>query len=535
MKLLPYFFALGLFSILLTAGFLVYKDFGVPVDEPYQLELAIKNHRYIFHGDPVLLSDRDRYHGAIVELPLFWVATRFTGPETVYVRHILLYLAFLASLVIFYLLSLRLFHNPWWGLLAVSMLAVSPRIFSDTFYNSKDIAFMDVFILAIWTLFLVIDVQEKQKLLYTGILVGVHAFTCSLLIDTRIAGMMIVPISVLLLAIANFKIYQSWRRVLIFAILYLTLTTGLTILFWPVLWHNPFHEFINAFQQLSKYEAYGKAVIFQGHSYPSDTLPWQYLPVWIGISTPIIVLAGFIIGFGDWIRSTILSFQNTTIRMREILWGWISDLGTLHWLTIIGWLAIPIFTVYLFHSVLYNGWRHLFFIYPAVVLFSVRGFSELHKWLSQLTGRRTAVTVLTVLVLAMGVFEPLWFLVRYYRYGTVYFNQLAGDPATIRQRFETDYWGLSYKEAIDFILSTDKSSKIPIYMADVSGLDYINSELPPEQKARLVVLKSPDDGASYFVGNFSFHPDEYQYSKSSSEYYSITVQGMKILVVYKFH
>jgi hypothetical protein len=529
---LPYLLAFGLLILLLISGLLLNKDFGVPVDETYQLQIAQKNHSYVFNHDPALLSFKDRYYGVAFELPLFWVTTRFKGPETVYVRHLLLYLAFLASLAIFYFLSLRLFRNPWWGFLAVCMLALSPRIFSDSFYNSKDIAFMDVFILAIWTLVINLDIPGNRKTTTTFLLVIAHALASALLIGTRIVGVMIVPMSVILVGIALLAARKSWKRILALIALYLVITAGLTILFWPILWHDPIHEFINAFQQMSRYNVYGKGVLFQGQFYPSDALPWRYLPVWISISTPIIILAGFVVGFGDWISGIILYFRQESLGKLNTVYKWISDLETLHWLAIIGWLAIPILSVFLFNSVLYNGWRHLFFIYPAIVLFSTRGFLSLYTWLLKLTGKHTKAILIVVVILAVGFFEPISFLIRYPRYGTVYFNQLAGDPQTLRKRFELDYWGISYKEAIDYILATDKSDQIPIYIADVSGLDYINSVLSPEQKARFDVLKSPDDGARYFIGNYSFHPNEYY--PSNLEYFSIDVRGTKILAIYRF-
>jgi hypothetical protein len=531
-KYLPILLAIGLFLFLLAAGFSLYKDFGVPVDEPARIQDAIKNHRYIFQGDTSLLSLPDRYHGMTFELPLFWAATRFKGPEMVYVRHLLLYLAFLASLAIFYFLSLRLFFNPWWGLLAVCMLALSPRIFSDAFYNSKDIALMDVFILAIWTLLININITKKRKTITQLLLVSAHALVSALLIGTRIVGVLIVPLSVILLGIAFYTSKKSWKWILVFIALYLVLTAGLTVLFWPVLWRDPLHEFINAFQQLSRYEEYGKGVLFQGLFYSSTALPWQYLPVWISISTPIIILIGVVIGIGNWLQEIFLFFRKKLGKTLAVFSQWISNLGTLDWLAIAGWLTIPVISVYFFHSVLYNGWRHLFFIYPAMVLFSTRGFSSLFNWLVKITKRQTLSIIILVFILAIGFLEPASFLVRYPCYGTVYFNQFAGDPKTLRQRFETDYWGLSYKEAIDHILSTDPSDKIPIYMSDVSGLDYINSELPPEQKVRLVVLKSPDEGARYFIGNYSFHPGDYY--PASQVFYAIDVRGIQIIIVNKF-
>jgi hypothetical protein len=533
LKRSPYFFLFGLFIILLIIGFYTYKDYGVPIDETYQRQVALKNHTYIFNRDPSLLSFKDRYYGVTFELPLFWAATRFTGPETVYIRHLLLYLAFLASLMVFYLLSFRLFRNPWWSLLAVCLLAFSPRIFSDAFYNSKDIAFMDVFILAIGTLLLVIDRTRRQDWTFTVLLVCLHAFTSALLIGTRIIGVMVVPMSMILIGIGIYGAGRSWKQVLFLSVFYLVLTAAFTILIWPVLWHDPLREAINAFRQMSKYLEYGKGVLYLGNFYPSDTLPWHYLSVWIGISTPIIVLLGFIIGITDRIVRLYHSFPKGKERVIKGFFKWLSDQETLQWITVLAWLIVPLIAIDWFHSVLYNGWRHLFFIFPPIVLLSTHGFYALHKYFSERTRRPTLSTIIIAIALVVGLFEPISFLSRYHRYGTAYFNQLAGDPKTLHQRFEIDYWGLSYKEAIDYILATDKSDKIPIYMADVSGLDYIKSMLSPDQEARFVVLDSPDKGARYFIGNYSFHPNDYY--PSNLEYYSIIVRGDKILVVYRFN
>jgi len=49
-----------------------------------------------------------------------------------------------------------------------------------------------------------------------------------------------------------------------------------------------------------------------------------------------------------------------------------------------------------------------------------------------------------------------------------------------------DYWGLSYKQGIDFILANDSSKSIKIFVADPPGQDYINSGLTSENKARLI-------------------------------------------------
>jgi len=528
------FAVLAFFISLLAIGVSIYKDFGVPTDDPAQAQIAVWNHRYIFKGDPTLLTFKDRYYGATFELPLLWIQSRFANPNKLFTRHFILYLAFLVSLVILYFLSRRLFRNPWWGLLTVILLAASPRIYTDAFYNSKDIPFMEMFILAVGTLVLFFDTLKKKRSgLVTWALLGVHALTSGLLIGTRIAGIAIIPISIILLVAVEWGSHKTWKHGLAAILIYLTLTAGFTVLFWPILWHDPLGEFINAFQQMSKYNVYGKAVLYLGQYVGSDALPWHYLPVWIGISTPLVVLAGLLPGTLDWIRSAV---EVIRAGVRSKLTGFaeaVSDPETLGWLAVIGWLVIPVAAIYWFHSVLYNGWRQMYFIYPPLLLLSTRGFLALYRWFVRLTGRPFLVKLVTLLVLAVGLAEAVGFMIRYHPNEYLYFNQLAGDPATLRQRFELDYWGLSYKQAIDYILAHDPSNAIRLFVADPPGLDYIYTALVPQSKSRLVIVENQDDNINYFVGDFLFHPSDYFTNKP--EYYSITVHGTKIIVVYHIH
>jgi hypothetical protein len=523
--------ALIFFLALLVIGLLIYKDFGVPYDETSLVQIAAWNHRYIFKGDPALLSFQYRYYGVVYELPLFWLSTRFVKPEGVYVRHLVLFLAFLASLVVFYLLSRRLFRNPWWGILALVFLGVNPRIFADAFYNSKDIPFMEMFVLAFGSLVLFLDrAKEKRSLFALSGLVGLHALASALLVDTRVAGIAIVPLSLLLMAAVGLGSPGYWKQTLVSVFGYLILTAGLIILFWPVLWHDPVGEFISAFQQMSKYD-YGKAVLYLGKYIGSHALPWHYLPVWIGISTPLVVLAGLLPGLLDWLRSVVEAVGGGIKGRLNGLAVAVSDPETLGWLAVIGWLVIPVTAIYWFHSVLYSGWRQMYFIYPPLVLISTRGFIALYGWFRRHTLRPIGVISATLLILAAGLAEPVGFMLRYHPNENVYFNRLAGDPAALRQRFELDYWGLSYKQAIDYILAHDPDKAIPIFFADSHGLDYINSALSSQQRSRLIVLDNQDKGARYFVGDFLFHPADYY--PASKEYFSIIVRGVKIIVVYR--
>jgi hypothetical protein len=199
------------------------------------------------------------------------------------------------------------------------------------------------------------------------------------------------------------------------------------------------------------------------------------------------------------------------------------------WAVVIGWLAIPVAGVYIFHSVLYDGWRHMYFIYPAIVLISVHGFKVLFERLLHFHFISNGIRIAAGLFLLAGLAEPIWFMVRYHPHENVYFNALAGDPLTLGKRFELDYWGLSYKQAVDFILANDPSHIIKIFIVNPPGRDYINSGLSLEQKSRLTIVDDPAN-ANYFVSEFRWHPEDYPYAH---EFYSIKVRGTKIMVVYQ--
>ena len=508
------------FIALILLGCLVYKSYGIPWDESVQTQIGALNYRYIFKGDSALLSFPDRYYGAVFELPMLWITSRFSIP-----RHLIIFLIFVFGLIPFYLLGRRLFHNSWSALLATVILTISPRIFADAFYNSKDIPFMVASITAVWTLVVLGDTfRQRRHWLRVAEIIFLHATTCAVLIATRVAGIMIVPLTFILLILITLETPVFWKLVLSMAFVYLTLTAGLSILFWPILWRNPWTQFIHAFGVMSQYP-FGRGVLYAGQYFPAENLPWHYLPAWIGMTIPLIVLAGILPGIIEWIRSIFPVFRWN--EKGQVLKSLASEI--IPWLVVAGWLAIPVAAIYIFHSVLYDGWRQMFFIYPPIVLISVRGLIVLYHFIVRLPFSLNGMRIIAGVILIAGLAEPVWFMVRYHPYENVYFNALAGTPSTLRQRYELDYWGLSYKQGIDYILANDPGKSIKIFVSDPPGQDYINSGLSSNNKSRLKSVSDPSD-ANYFVSVFRWHPEDYPYT---DEFYSINVRGTKIMVVYR--
>jgi hypothetical protein len=437
---------------------------------------------------------------------------------------------------VFFLLARRLFRHTGWALLAVLFLCASPRLFADAFYNSKDIPFMAVFITAVWAMLLLIDqVQSGASFLTTAARLGWHSLVTGALISTRVAGILIPALTVILLLAAVIQDTRQMKRSLLLLVLYLSLTAGLTLLFWPILWHAPMQEFIQALGQMSNFP-YPMQMLYQGQFYNVGDLPWHYLPVWFGVTTPLVIVALGAAGI------IVNAFQQASRlqpawKVRRLLRA-LCQPEQRGWLAVSIWLAAPVAAVYILHAALYDGWRHMFFVYPAWVLFAVNGLRHMLRWLAGKPGLKPdwlswgkfnlGQAALAALV-CLGLAEPLVFMLRCHPHQNVYFNWLAGSSQTMRSRFELDYWGLSYKQAIDYILAHEAADQILIYLNNPPGRQYIDNTLPPQDSARLV-RTSELSQARYFVTEFRWHPQDYPFPPA---WYSIQVRGVEIMAVYK--
>ena len=141
------------------------------------------------------------------------------------------------------------------------------------------------------------------------------------------------------------------------------------------------------------------------------------------------------------------------------------------------------------------------------------------------------INIIFILIIASSLIHTAQFMIRYHPHQNVYFNILAGkNMKEVKNSFELDYWGLSYRQALEYILKNDKDKIIKIYVANACGW-YNSLILPSDDRKRLVYVKRDSlDEAKYFISNYRWHKDEYPYE---DEYFSIKIGGTKIMVVYR--
>ena len=138
---------------------------------------------------------------------------------------------------------------------------------------------------------------------------------------------------------------------------------------WPYLWTLSINEFLNFFESFKV--GSNPDVYFNGIFYNSKYLPTSYIPVWILISTPEIIILSFLVGFIFLIRRIFKRF----ISIKENSFFddlWRGNNEKIDFFLFLSFIQIVI--VYLsFNLSLYSGWRHFLFLHYFIIYFSIYG------------------------------------------------------------------------------------------------------------------------------------------------------------------
>lgn len=502
-KLFIFVFFLAFF--LLGVG--IYKDYGFSWDDPISRNNGVVAYEYVTGQGSRLLTYVDADYGTAFELPLVALEKifRLTSTRQIYfMRHLATYLFFFIGTIYFYSLARR--RYGWaTGLLGVCFLILSPRIFADSFYNSKDVGLLSGLCIAVYTMTYFLDKMTWKRAL-------VHGIVSAFVVDMRMPGIMIVGLTVGFFSLDLLFLSDkrnAWQTNVPAFLYYLLFFCLFTILFWPYLWVNPVGHFVEAYQSLSQFSRWDDTLLYFGAYIKGSEIPWHYPFVWIGITTPIVYLGLFFIGF----LSILWRFGRNFIHAYK---AYRDDL------IFLSWFAVPLMTVVLFHSVLYDGWRQLYFIYPGFILTALGGIEMIKK-------RRTLLFCTGVIVV-MNEISVVLFMVFYHPNQYMYFNGLAGRMESVKKNFELDYYGLTFRKGLEYIARTDRDPKITVFFSH--GIQNTIDILPEADKKRFVPQDKPE-GAKYILTNYRWHPQEY--GEELDRVYAVAVDGAIVMSVYKFY
>ena len=474
--------ALLALAVFLLGGLAVLDDYGVTIDEVTHAETAAQNFRYLT-GDAPALAEVKAIFGIAFKGTLL-LAERALGVAEgrgVYLsRHLLTHLFYLVGGLFAYLLAARLFGNRLLALFAMLVFLLHPRLYGHSFVNYRDIPFFAMFTV---TLFLAHRAFRRDTLAAFALL----GFGVGALVNLRVAGLLLFAAVPSMRAI-DFAFATAWaerKRVLLStgAFALAGMLTFFALL--PYVWIDPIARAGRWWMLFASHPGY-QIELFRGTRYVSTDFPWSYLTVWFSISSPpfalLLGLAGgaAILAWG--IKARGRGLRNTRLRF---------------WMLLIGCIALPIASVMLYDVTLYNGWRHLYFLWAPFSLLAALGLRRL-----ALMPRRRRFRYAAYGTAGAGVAATLVSIVLLHPNEQVYFNAFVDRvaPERLRTQYPMDYWRNSMRQALEWLLDQRPSASVNAHSLSEHRGGMIEENiamLPRKERDRLSM--SPDLEAAVLV------------------------------------
>lgn len=476
-------FALLLFLTYLLTGLWIAPDFGVPLDEQTQRAIGIVNNQFITRGGEGILEHR--YYGPIFETTAFWleqlIAPSGDSRHELLIRHYYLFLIVAFSAVAVYRSAWLVYGSGIPATAAAAMYVLHPRIFAESFYNSKDVLFMAILAWALYFFLAWLRSKKQSQLLGFAIASGIMA-------SLRIQGLYFPVLALLVWVLATRPSGKTLLRTCSVAGLVCLVSL---IAVYPYLWLNPPAHLWEVIRT-ARHFPWPWGTLTNGVYVLSRQTPWHYLPLWITVTTPLLFIGALVCG-------SVKSIGN--LRQPAYL------------LLLTSWL-LPILLAMALQAPMYDGWRHYYFVWPAMALTAAATFTLLARPVLQF-----------LLLAAIGIFPGID-IVRSHPHSMVYFNAyLRLERNQLHDRWEMDYWGLGYRSALEKLL--EQQDTVKVYAWD-QGIELNKRILPSAQRER--VKSVPREEAQFIIENLR-GPKRQGYPGKIE--FSLTPLGDTSLVVFR--
>lgn len=442
----------------------------------------------------------DRDHGAAVFYPITWIyaVNNYNSFWGNIIWHTYIYcFNFLAVIALYYLVK-EIFDKKI-AIISTLLYFLTPAMFAQAHYNNKDMVLLSLAVVTFYTGF---KMTQKEDVKW-AILFGVSG---AFFANMKIIG---IPMwgFVLVCTIAERIIRKKFNKKLLLAILISTIVAlGVYCLITPAIWSNPIEYIVMTIDQAKNYR-WMDYVLFNGHAVSSSStgIPRKYLPVMITLTTPIGILILMVLGLAGMVKAVINKKAES-----KILYGIYAAICGL----------IPLAYGVLSAAVVYNGWRHFYFVYASMILFAAFGvyFVLSFKKEKIFIAILAAYTLFLLSEVIAG--NP-------YQYG--YYNEFA--RFFVEDRFETDYWDMSFKQAVEYIAKNDSSEHITLSGCDNPTRWGINPAIRAIRGRDRLRLESIDDWmqADYVLVNYGYAK---LYSQEDLKYLEENRECVKVFKTY---
>ena len=477
--------------------------------------------------------------------PLFLLCNRCSRYALMLAWHTWTFLLFMMGVAALYFIARELFScSRRFGCAASLLLYLTPRMFAAGHYNNKDIVLLSLTLLVfLFGIRMVKHNQLRDAVLFS--IVGAFAA------NTKIIGAWmwgLWGLSYLVIRIAQRRLDgKTWRcgltAIAVFCAGYAALT--------PAMWSDPVGFFQYLIGNATHFSRWRLLVLFEGRvvsTYSGEVPPWYYLPKLICMTTPVPVLVLTAAGAAAmFFRLARPSADVSDARCTP---------GLLLIAAIAG--AVPL-TIGMFSDmVVYNGWRHFYFVYASMLLLAIYA---LHLLFRVISSRKRMKRVAAGLLAVYFGYHGAVLALNHPLQGS-YYNPIAAPFA--EENYETDYWLLSTGPAIHGLLNNpDRNPELELtYTACpfIAGIVQRDALALPKSDAQFTTNlneanyyieytmygklfeKTPDDlydaFSNHFFSWYNLDPStlpgrDWNQDGAFRELFTLSAYGLKIATIYE--
>jgi hypothetical protein len=463
----------------------LFDDYGMTWDEPDNAAIGEAVFSWYATGftDRRALSRGPAHLGGLFDAMAHAVA-QLSPRDLFETRHLVNGLSGVAAAAGASAIASRL-AGPRAGVWSILALGATPVFFGHAFNNPKDVPFAAFFVWGLAHLVAAVESFPRvpvARLLAFGAMVGGA-------VGIRIDGVLMIGLFGAAGAVWALGQWMARSRAGLPDHLGLGLgrltasavgAVGIAYVFmlltWPAVQARPLGHPVQSLEAFARF-SWNFPVLFEGRFVPASQLPWYYYLKWAVLTLPEFYL--LMLAAGLWLASRALAARGRSVlgTPQAVQYG----------VVIIA--AIGPYALTAGGRGAFDGLRHLLFTIPVLACLVACAFDALltRWWHGLLRAMLVAVATLSWAVTVVD-------MIHLHPYETIFFTRtFAGGLPRAAGRYETDYWGNSYREGAEWL-----ARHYPVPAGSRVRVGSCSSPL-------LVTYYLPRDRFDY-VGNYAYRP-----------------------------